>query len=724
VLTYLFDLDRWGHDFRPEYRRIHELRDVLPDVAFMCLTATASERVHKDIITNMRLRTPVEAKGSFDRPNLTYTVMRKRGRKQDIQALFAEYKRRKQAALAAAAEKFPVTSSKEKKSPPTSAVVHNARDHGHTNGEASQGGVVANKDQSIAQMFAKQIQNSKAQASVENDDDDEDHDQNETETSNSTQETTKGDESEAEETETEDAEAPKKRVRNSTPFPLGVTVMYCNTKKEVEAIAQCITDCGVRAIAYHAGLPPDVRTRIHDDFVFDRIEVLVATTAFGMGIDKPDIRRIVHYGCPKSLETYVQQTGRAGRDGAPADCIMYWNDCDFMTNARLMEKSAADAAAAAMESGQDNETARKKRTETLQMNKRLLDKMKHFATVASVCRRAVLLEYFGQKPNSKRCGQGCDNCQRYSRAAKPSDSSSSSGSGAGSDAKQQVEDDEDGVPAERDCTDDVLLLLRTVETTRGRFGITMPIDVLMGSGRKQIKDKGCDKLDTYGKGRHHSTDWWKQLARVLIEHQYLCQQQREAFVSVCALDSAGEKLLQSHRQNKSLSATQSSSASASSGPMQPRVMLAIAEEKASTTASSRKRKTPSADAPQMASTNSTAAGLPSEFSPSEVGLYNALSALRSTVAKRQGVPAYVVFQNKQLHELVRKKPITSASLLSCEGVGVAKATKYGSEFSGLITKYCADNGIAPSASSHRENAPASAPTISGLSKFAYKRQRV
>ncbi len=251
-------ISQWGHDFRPEYRRLAELREVFPAAAFNAFTATATERVRLDIVEQLHLRDPAVLVGRFDRPNLTYRVIPR-----------------------------------------------------------------VSLDQQVAEAVQRHTQGEHA----------------------------------------------------------GATIVYCLSRKDTEALANMLTARGIRAAAYHAGLDPDDRANVQDDFSNERLNVVVATVAFGMGIDRSNVRCVVHACMPKSIEHYQQETGRAGRDGLPSECVMVYSSSDAMRWKKLMSMSAAET-----EGSED----------ALRTQYSLLAHMQQFAESGS-CRHRLLSEYFGQE---------------------------------------------------------------------------------------------------------------------------------------------------------------------------------------------------------------------------------------------------------------------------------------------------------------------------------------
>ncbi len=243
-------------------------------------------------------------------------------------------------------------------------------------------------------------------------------------------------------------------------------IVYALSRRRVEEVADKLVGAGVRAAAYHAGMSAPARARVQDAFMGDRLDVVVATVAFGMGIDKPDVRFVVHYDMPKSIEGYYQETGRAGRDGLPAEALMLWSMQDVMT-----AKGFIDAVA-------DKE---QRRIETHKLNAMIA-----FAEALS-CRRRALLGYFGEELVDD-CGN-CDVC------ADP--------------------------PETYDATVDAQKALSAVYRLNERFGLGYVVDVLRGSGAGRILENGHDSLSVYGIGAGYSKDEWSSIFRQLIHRGYL-----------------------------------------------------------------------------------------------------------------------------------------------------------------------------------------------------------
>lgn len=245
-------------------------------------------------------------------------------------------------------------------------------------------------------------------------------------------------------------------------------IVYCLSRKRVDDVAAKLNNDGVKAAAYHAGLPAEERKRVQDDFLRDDIQIIVATVAFGMGIDKSNIRFVVHYDIPKNIESYYQETGRAGRDGLAAEALLLLGYGDVAMARVLIEKSG--------------------NPERMRIELHKLNAMVGFAEAAS-CRRRVLLGYFGDHLE-KDCGN-CDICL---------------------DPPQLV-----------DVTEDARKALSCVYRVGERFGMGYVIDVLRGSGKERILKLRHDQLSTYGIGADRDQEYWSALMRHLIHHNYLIQ---------------------------------------------------------------------------------------------------------------------------------------------------------------------------------------------------------
>ncbi|MCS7019971.1 MAG: DNA helicase RecQ [Cytophagales bacterium] len=336
-------ISEWGHDFRPEYRRIKTVVDQIGNFPIIALTATATPKVQADIQKNLHMEQADVFKSSFNRANLHYEVRPK---------------------------------------------------------------IDAQK------QLIRFIKNHKGKSGI----------------------------------------------------------VYCLSRKKVEEIAELLCVNDIKALPYHAGLDAEVRMKNQDAFLNEDVDVIVATIAFGMGIDKPDVRFVVHYDTPKSLEGYYQETGRAGRDGLEGYCLMFYSPEDISK----LEKFNKDKSVTERENA-----------------KLLLQEMAAYAE-SSVCRRRQLLHYFGEAYNESLCqeGGGCDNCN---------------------------------LPKEKcfEAKEWLLMLLQTVEATGQRFGTDHLVHILRGTTEQYVISYGHEKLPTFKKGESLSEQEWKSIVRQAMLYGYL-----------------------------------------------------------------------------------------------------------------------------------------------------------------------------------------------------------
>jgi ATP-dependent DNA helicase RecQ len=334
-------ISEWGHNFRPEYRQLAQIKKNFPDVPVVALTATAIPEVRRDIVQQLDLCNAREFVGSFNRKNLRYQVIPKKN--------------------------------------PMVFLLHYLGLHRDKAG-----------------------------------------------------------------------------------------IIYCLSKKETEDIAHELKKRGFSALAYHAGLSKPAREAVQDAFINNTTNTVCATVAFGMGIDKPDVRYVIHYDMPKSVESYYQETGRAGRDGRYSECILLYSRIDSMRIRRMLEHDEGGAG-------------------YLRTGLKKLQEMTDYCENAG-CRRKFLLEYFGEEYTDENCGL-CDTC--------------------------------DHPPDMIDCTDAARLIAVCIQQLPGKFGVELIGNVLRGSKNAKIREYGFDTLPAYGSGPRNSQDQYRSWITELVRQGYL-----------------------------------------------------------------------------------------------------------------------------------------------------------------------------------------------------------
>lgn len=260
-------------------------------------------------------------------------------------------------------------------------------------------------------------------------------------------------------------------------------IIYCLSRKRVDELAADLQADGVRALPYHAGLDAEERRRNQDAFIRDDAQVIVATIAFGMGINKPDVRWVVHYDLPRTLESYYQESGRAGRDGDPSQCVLYFGAADIRTAEFLIQQKIDPGSGEPLE--EEQRIARQQLRQVLSYAE------------STQCRRAIQLRYFGEA-FTPPCG-ACDNCTN----------------------PRELQDWT--LPAQQ-----FLSCVARLAQRRERYGAAHVIDILRGSESQRLIDRGHQSLSVYGIGKQHSVDEWRHLARNLI-HQGLVNETQDGY---------------------------------------------------------------------------------------------------------------------------------------------------------------------------------------------------
>lgn len=375
-------------------------------------------------------------------------------------------------------------------------------------------------------------------------------------------------------------------------------IIYCLSRKKVEEMAQVLQVNGVSAVPYHAGLDAKTRAKHQDMFLMEDVDVVVATIAFGMGIDKPDVRFVIHHDIPKSLESYYQETGRAGRDGGEGHCLAYYSYKDI----EKLEKFMSGKPVAEQEIGYA-----------------LLQEVVAYAET-SMSRRKFLLHYFGEEFDEVN--------------------------GEGADMDDNVRNPKNKVEAK----DQVVKLLETVRDTKQLYKSKEVVFTLIGKINAVIKAHKTDTQPFFGKGADFDDKYWMALLRQMLVDGLLSKD-IETY-GILKVTLKGEEFIKTPR----------------SFMMSEDHEYNESEDNAIVTAAK--------------SSGTT-----------DEQLMNYLRDLRKKVAKKLGVPPFVVFQDPSLEDMALKYPINIAELSNIHGVGEGKAKKYGKEFVELITKYVEDNDI-------------------------------
>ena len=375
-------------------------------------------------------------------------------------------------------------------------------------------------------------------------------------------------------------------------------VIYCLSRKKVEAIAEVLKVNGISAVPYHAGLDAKTRAKHQDMFLMEDVEVVVATIAFGMGIDKPDVRFVIHHDIPKSLESYYQETGRAGRDGGEGHCLAYYSYKDV----EKLEKFMSGKPVAEQEIGFA-----------------LLQEVVAYAET-SMSRRKFLLHYFGEEFDSE--------------------------TGEGADMDDNVRNPKTKVEAKNE----VVKLLEVVRDTKHLYKSKEIVFTLIGRVNAVIKAHRTDAQSFFGCGAGHDEKYWMALLRQVLVEGFLSKD-----IETYGIVKITQKGLDFIAKPESFMMSEDHEYS-------------DAEDEAVVTASK---------------SGATA----------DEALMEMLRDLRKKVAKKLGVPPFVVFQEPSLEDMALKYPISQAELINIHGVGEGKAKKYGAEFIALINRYVEDNDI-------------------------------
>lgn len=460
-------ISEWGHDFRPEYRRIRPMMSAVGDFPIIALTATATPKVQRDIQKNLGITDARVFKSSFNRRNLYYEV---RPKTKNVEVDLVRYAK-------------------------------------------------ANKGKS--------------------------------------------------------------------------GIVYCLSRRKVEELAEMLKLNGVKALPYHAGMDGATRSANQDAFLSEEVDVIVATIAFGMGIDKPDVRYVIHYDIPKSLEGYYQETGRAGRDGGEGRCITFYSRKDLQKLEKLMQTKSVS----------EQEIARQLLMETADYAE------------SSVCRRKILMHYFGEKYEEDNCGC-CDNCLHPRRSF--------------------------------DATEEAVEAIGMVQAVGEEHRIEYIVNMLVGRATDEIRLNGHEQLAEFGCLEDMEEKLVSMLIKQLVIAGYL------------------EKDLDNYGVLKV-------TAEGSLFTIKPEPFVVVEDVDYADTAS------------DMQS--------PGQGAAVDQELFAILSGMRMDIARKKGIPRYLVFLDASLEAMATMYPVTMEEMQTMPGVGAGKAAKYGQEFIEVIARYVAENDI-------------------------------
>ena len=413
--------------------------------------------------------------------------------------------------------------------------------------------------------------------------------------------------------------------------PADSGIVYCSTRKAVESLHAALVEAGVKATRYHAGLSSVERSANQRAFVNDDAPVMVATNAFGMGIDKSNVRYVIHHNMPGSLEAYYQEAGRAGRDGEPSECLLLWNDSDIATARFFIEQ----------ETGNEALTPEEQHVVRASQRRRLAAMAGYCMTVE--CLRAYILRYFGETvptsgPSSRRdtdasaatgTDEGCGNCSNCGGAI-------------------------DAV----DVTTTARSVMRCVHELRGRFGKGIVADVLCGSQSQKIRDFGLTHAKTYDIV-DGSTALVKEVIELLTAGEYLeITEGRYPLVGLGprAREAATDEFRLYMKRVKKIQ------------PASPGGASSAAQMGDASAGVSRKHSRQAAVGAAMLETDA------------QLALFERLRQLRKRIADEEGVPPYIVFSDAALRSMCLLLPKTEDEFLEVNGVGPAKLKRYGREF--------------------------------------------
>lgn len=409
-------------------------------------------------------------------------------------------------------------------------------------------------------------------------------------------------------------------------------IVYCATRKTTEALADTLNQMGHPAVAYHGGMSPDAREVAQRDFITDKVPVVVATNAFGMGIDKSNVRYVIHHNLPESIEAYYQEAGRAGRDGEPSRCTLLWNESDIVTRRRLLDNDY------------ENERLTPEEQEIVRQSKRrLLDGMVGYCRTTD-CLHRYMTRYFGQElsPNAgSAAGEDI-----------AADSSQSGKCGACSNCESTFET--------IDVTRVAQAISRCVHDVGQRVGSGKIVKILRGSRAQDLAWLNPERMPTFGMLKDVNEARVRDVLSQMATDGYLSIAEGRMPIVMFGARAAETAAPDFHYEIKRVERKSAAAGSGRSGGV--------------------------ADTADSANVPGDALGsyIPDD---DEESLFQKLRELRRTIAQEIGKPPYIVFSDKTLRDMARIKPVTNAQFLAVNGVGQHKLDLYGQRFMQTIASF-------------------------------------